>query len=100
MDQIEAAVLRNCLLRLRTRHLERRNGRTNDCSPRARELCSDERNALDIRVTVFAGESKFSGEFRADSFAEEEGGGAAALLVECDLEGAANCVFTAVCEAG
>ena len=80
--------------------LEWGNGRGDDGRAGLGELRCDEADALDVDAAVLAGEAELRGELAADGFAEEEGDGAAALLVEGHVEGAGDGVFAAVLVAG
>lgn len=81
MDKIKTAILLHRLARRFPRILKRRNRRRNSCRTRFGQLRGHESDARDILVAVGAREAKFAAEFVADGFAEEEGDGAAALLV-------------------
>lgn len=50
-------------------------------------------------MAIIASETEFGRKLGTDGFAEKEGGGAATLLVECNLEGAADGILAAVGEA-
>lgn len=100
MDQVEGTKLGYGLLCLSPGDSERGNRCANDTGTGAGELSGDESDTLDVGVAILAGEAEFGGKLGADGFAEEEGGGAAALLVECDLKGTADRVLAAVGEAG
>lgn len=100
VDEEEVAVLRDGVAGLLAGILERRDRGGDDGGAGLGEFGGDEGDALDVCVAVFAREAEFGGELGADGVAEEQGDGAAALLVEGDLEGAGDRVFAAVLVAG
>ena len=100
VDEEETPVLTDRVPRLLTTVFERRDGRGDDGGAGFGEFGGDESDALDVFVAVFAGKAEFGGEFGADGVAQEEGDGAAALLVEGDLEGAGDGVLAGVLVAG
>ncbi len=100
MDKIKTAILLHRLPRRFPRILKRRNRRRNGCRTRFGQFGGHEGDARDVLVAVGAREAEFAAEFVADGFAEEEGDGAAALLVQRYVEGARDGVFAAVCVAG
>jgi hypothetical protein len=85
VDEVEGSVLLDRLAGSLPVFLERRNGRDNGRGTCFGELRGDEGNAGDVLVAVGAREAEFAGEFAADCVAEEEGDGAAALLVQSDI---------------
>jgi hypothetical protein len=85
VDEVEGSVLLDRLAGSLPVFLERRNGRDNGRGTCFGELRGDEGNAGDVLVAVGAREAEFAGEFAADCVAEEEGDGAAALLVQSDV---------------
>lgn len=100
MDQVEATILLDKFPCVLASILERSNGRSDDCGTGLGELGSHETNAANVAVAVFAGEAELTGELGADVLAEEEGDGASALLVEGNVEGAGNGIFTRVGKTG
>jgi hypothetical protein len=96
MNEVKATVLLTYLPGLLSRLLERRNRGRDDSRAGTRQFRGDEGDTRDVFVAVFAGEAQLGREFAAHGFAEEEGDGAAALLVEGDVEGARDGVFAAV----
>lgn len=62
----------------------------------AGEFACDEGDALDVGVAVFAAEAEFGGELVADGVTQQQGDGAAALLVEGDLESTRDGVLAGV----
>lgn len=100
VDEVEASILFNRLLCLFAGVLERRDGGSNDGGSSAGEFTRDESDALKVLVAVLAREAEFAGELLADVFAEEQGGGTAALLVKRNLERTGDGVLARVGEAG
>jgi len=82
MHEEETPRLLHHLPRVGPRRRNRGNRRRNDRRARLGQLSSDERNTSDVLGAVGAREAELGGEFGADGFAEEEGYGAATLLVE------------------
>jgi len=62
----------------------------------AGEFRGDEADALDVLVAVLAREAELGRELVAHRLAEQEGDGAAALLVQGDVEGARDGVLARV----
>lgn len=96
MDEEEAAVLGDGVAGLATAVCEGGDGSGDDGGAGLGELGGDEGDALDVLVAVVAGEAELGRELGAHGVAEEQGDGAAALLVKGDFQGAGHGVLAAV----
>ena len=96
VNEIETPVLLDQLTRSLARILERRDRGGNDSGAGACHLRRHPPDTLDVLVAVLAREAELGGELGAHGLAEEQGDGAAALLVEGDVERARDGVFARV----
>lgn len=96
VHEVEVAVLGDGVAGSLSAGLEGRNGRDDGGSAGLGELGGDKGNAGDVLVAVGAREAKFARELGAHGIAEEEGDGAASLLVEGDVEGTGDGVLARV----
>lgn len=72
------------------------DGGSDDSGTGAGQLGGDEGDALDVGVAVLGGEAQLGGELVADSVTEQQGDGAATLLVESNLQSTGNSVLAGV----
>lgn len=72
------------------------DGGSDDGGTGAGQLGGDEGNALDVGVTVLAGEAQLGGELVADGVTQQQGDGAATLLVEGHLQSTGDGVLAGV----
>jgi len=100
VHEVKATVLLDQLAGRFPAFLERRDRGGNNHRAGLGKFGSDESDAANVAVPVIAGEAELRGELGADGLAEEEGDGAAALLVEGHVEGAGDGVFARVLVAG
>ncbi len=100
MHEIETPVLADRLPRALPAFLKGRNGRRDHGGAGLGELGGHEGDALDVLVSVGAGEAEFGGELAADRVSQQQGNGPAALLVQRHVQGARYGVFAAVLVAG
>ena len=96
VHEVEGSVLLDHLAGRLAGSLEGSNGACDDSGAGTGKLGGNEADTLDILVAVFVGEAEFGGELAADRLSEEERDGAAALLVEGDVERAGDGVFAGV----
>lgn len=96
VNEEERARLGDGVTGILARFLVGGDGGGDDGGTGAGQLRGNEGNALDVGVAVFAGEAELGGELVADGVAQEEGDGAATLLVESDLESAGDGVLAGV----
>lgn len=96
VDKEELTGLGDGVLGVLAGALVRSDGGGDDGGTGAGQLGGDERNALDVGVTVLGGEAQLGGELVTDSVTEQEGDGAATLLVESHLESTGNGVLAGV----
>jgi hypothetical protein len=96
VDEVEGAVLLDEVLGGLAAALEGGDGGGDDGGARLGQLRGDEGDAPDVGVAVGAAEAQLGGELGADCVAEEQRDGAAALLVECHVEGARDGVLARV----
>lgn len=76
--------------------LERSNRSGDDSGTSLGQLRGNKGNALDVEVTVLAGEAKLRGELVSHVLAEKHGDRATTTLVECSLESTSDLVLSAV----
>lgn len=76
--------------------LERSNRSGDDSGTSLGQLRGNKGNALDVEVTVLAGEAKLRGELVPHVLAEKHGDRATTTLVECSLESTSDLVLSAV----
>lgn len=100
MDEVEIAVLADELAGVLARILVRRDRRSDHSSAGLGQLSGHETDASDVAGAVGAAEAELGGELGAHGLAEEEGDGAATLLVQSHLQGARDGVLARVLVAG
>jgi hypothetical protein len=96
VDKEERAVLLNEVLGRLAATLERCDRGSDDGGAGPCQLGRDEGDARDVCVAVLAAKAQLGGQLGAHCVAEEEGDGAATLLVQCDVECARDGVLAAV----
>lgn len=96
VDKEEGARLLNGLTSLLAGLLEGGNGGSDDGSTGLGQLRGDKGNTVDVEVTVLAGETELLGQLVTHSLTEQHGHGAAAVLVEGNLQGTGDLVLATV----
>lgn len=96
VDQVEVAKLLDELLGALAVDLIGGDGGGDDGGAGAGQLTGDKGDAANVLAAVVAAEAELRGELRSDGLAEQEGDGAATLLVQGNLESTGNGVLAAV----
>ena len=96
MNQVEIAVFLHQFPGVGAGVLEGRNGSGDNAGTGARELRRDKADARHVLVAVGAGETELGAESGADGLAQQQRDGAAALLVQSNLQGAGHGILAAV----
>jgi len=96
VDEEEGPVLGNGVAGVLARGLVGGDGGSDDGGAGAGQLGGDKGNALDVGVAVLAGETQLGGELVADGVTQQQGDGAATLLVEGHLQSTGNGILAGV----
>lgn len=96
VDKEEGSGLLNEVAGSLTSLLERSNRSGDDSGTSLGQLRGNKGNALDVEVTVLAGEAKLRRELVSHVLTEKHGHGATTTLVECSLKSTSDLVLSAV----
>lgn len=96
VDEVEVSSLRDGVAGVLPRVLVGGDGGGDDGGAGAGQLGGDKGNALNVGVAVLAGEAQLGGELVADGVTQQQGDGAATLLVQGDLQSTGDGVLAGV----